>query len=346
MKKVSLLLLSCGLSLSALQVHAAPATGDFIADTRCEMFQSKRKMTNPGDVMSKINTRYRILNTDSADSENIHWVQVHTAEAQDRWVKASCGHIENLTISQAKTSRGLSHAPLSADCHEPGLFDSHVLAVSWQPAFCETKSSKPECKKLTPESAAASSFTLHGLWPNKTSCGFAYGTCGSFTESPKDFCDYPALENLSADIRTQLGEVMPSEKYGSCLQRHEWWKHGTCSGLTQDGYYTRAIDLINQINASDFVSQFISENVGQKVSTDDMKTAFEDSFGEGTFNNVRLRCTKHQSAGQQESLLTELQIVLPKELGSDPDFATLINQDKEDQGSSNCQTSFLIDPVN
>ena len=41
----------------------------------------------------------------------------------------------------------------------------HVLAASWQPAFCETRPAKPECLSQTEDRVDATGFSLHGLWP-------------------------------------------------------------------------------------------------------------------------------------------------------------------------------------
>ena len=49
-----------------------------------------------------------------------------------------------------------------------------VLAISWQPAFCETRPEKPECDSQTPDRFDAANFALHGLWPQPRSrdyCG-------------------------------------------------------------------------------------------------------------------------------------------------------------------------------
>lgn len=343
MNKASQLILSCALVVSSFQVWAAPASGDFVAEKSCEMYQSKRKLTNPDDMMSTVGTTYSIMNTDSSKEDDIRWLQVRTENQQvpDRWVQASCGGIKDLQISDSGSDRGNLSGKV---CNIADQFDSYVLAISWQPAFCESKGKNPECKALNPESPAASNFTLHGLWPNKADCGIKYGSCVAYQKPAPDtvaglpkFCqEYPKLDNLSDNVRQSLGQVMPSAKYGSCLQRHEWWKHGTCSGLSQDAYYTKAIDLINQINASNFVSDFVAKNVGNTVQREDFKAAFENSFGEGSFNKVRLSC--------KGGMLTELQIALPEEL-TPLDIKTLLNAEQAQGKPSTRCAEFVIDPA-
>jgi len=43
--------------------------------------------------------------------------------------------------------------------------DSYVLALSWQPAFCERKPNRPECRSQHERRYDANNFSLHGLWP-------------------------------------------------------------------------------------------------------------------------------------------------------------------------------------
>jgi ribonuclease T2 len=33
-----------------------------------------------------------------------------------------------------------------------------------------------------------------------------------------------------------------------CLERYEWWKHGSCSGLSPDTYFRAAIELVARAN--------------------------------------------------------------------------------------------------
>ena len=49
-----------------------------------------------------------------------------------------------------------------------------------------------------------------------------------------------------AHSRQHLAEVMPG--IADCLDRYEWAKHGTCSGMGADAYFSRAIELVNRAN--------------------------------------------------------------------------------------------------
>ena len=224
-----------------------------------------------------------------------------------------------------------------AQCSIDNTFDSNVLAISWQPAFCQGRN-QSECAGLTSQRYDATHFTLHGLWPNKKACGSSYGSCGVVKKKPSSFCKYPEL-TLTPDTRTALGIVMPSSAYGTCLQRHEWWKHGTCSGLDQEEYFSLAITLLEQINQSDFVEQFISKQTGNILTRASFKQAFEESFGIGAYDKIALQCNRN-------GLLKEIQIALPKDINSNSKLRNLLSAENlPNKGKGSCKDSFELKAV-
>ena len=63
-----------------------------------------------------------------------------------------------------------SGVPKSAVAGDAGLSGRFVLALSWEPAFCETQPDVPECRSQTTGSLDARQFSLHGLWPPDVYC--------------------------------------------------------------------------------------------------------------------------------------------------------------------------------
>jgi ribonuclease T2 len=99
----------------------------------------------------------------------------------------------------------------------PGEFDFYVLALSWSPGFCEL-----EGRRKDPDQCRAGSklgFLVHGLWP-QFERGFPT-ECSAVERAPTR----QAIE-AAADL-------FPSEG----LARHEWRRHGTCSGLSPSAYF-------------------------------------------------------------------------------------------------------------
>nr|WP_272210827.1 hypothetical protein [Marinicella sp. W31]MDC2876744.1 hypothetical protein [Marinicella sp. W31] len=151
-----------------------------------------------------------------------------------------------------------------------------LLAVSWQPAFCEGRPEKPECRRQTEDRLDASRFSLHGLWPMVDNyCGV--GGRLRAMDKAGDWLELPALD-LDPDTRAALKEVMPGTQSG--LHRHEWIKHGTCSTMTAEIYYVRSVSLMQDLNRS-VVADLFAENIGGYLSADDIAAAFDDAFGRG-----------------------------------------------------------------
>lgn len=98
-----------------------------------------------------------------------------------------------------------------------GDFDYYVLAMSWSPQYCATRPDDSEqCNRRY-------GFVLHGLWPQ-----YQRGYPADCSQEP-----------LQPAIRQRFDGLYPSEK----LYRHEWQKHGTCSGLGQAGYHQLSASL-------------------------------------------------------------------------------------------------------
>ena len=96
-------------------------------------------------------------------------------------------------------------------------FDFYVLSLSWSPSYCEAEGE--EANRQQCGTARPYAFVVHGLWPQ-----FERG----FPENCRT--DEPDVPN--ATLRT-LYDIMPS----AGLIRHQWRKHGSCSGLDQDDYF-------------------------------------------------------------------------------------------------------------
>ena len=107
-----------------------------------------------------------------------------------------------------------------------GNFDFYLLSLSWSPGFCATPAGRNDPGQCAPGRKFA--FVLHGLWPQYEQKGWPED-CG--TESVE-----PAL------VQKMLAD-MPSER----LVAHEWTKHGTCSGLSQQDYFDEADEAYHSI---------------------------------------------------------------------------------------------------
>jgi ribonuclease T2 len=105
--------------------------------------------------------------------------------------------------------------------HVAGTFDYYVLALSWSPAFCASQSEGAHPQQCGKDRRF--SFVVHGLWPQ-----YSKGW-------PQD-CATSHPASVHPDLVFDNLDMMPSTK----LINHEWAKHGTCSGLNQEGYFETA----------------------------------------------------------------------------------------------------------
>ncbi len=230
--------------------------------------------------------------------------------------------------------------PVAAWSGTEGNFDYYVLALSWQPAFCETKPGKEECIAQTEARFDAKNFALHGLWPNvMNDPNHRFGYCDLSQDviaqdKAGQWCDMPPLD-LSTATELDLSTYMPGT--ASCLQNHEWYKHGVCTGMSPDDYYALADHLVSLFDQTAF-NQYIAAHIGETVSRSEVLAQFEREFGDGSANYLTLRCRSVEGT----SLLTEIQIVLQKDLSAPYNFRDLF-PDLRISPHGNCPVRFKID---
>jgi hypothetical protein len=172
------------LSLGLASAESAWAKAEFTASEACEAYRSTKRLDNPGGARLEAGKSYPLLKSNRPTRPEWYLLRLDSANPPDRWVKAECGKME----AQAGGKK-----PAGEACGLANQADGYVFAVSWQPAFCESKPDKAECKIDDPKVYQATHFTLHGLWPNKSSCGTNYGYCGEVKAKPANFCDYPKI---------------------------------------------------------------------------------------------------------------------------------------------------------
>ncbi len=123
--------------------------------------------------------------------------------------------------------------------YEAGKFDYYVMSLSWSPSFCASaQASSRDDQQCAPRSGKRFSFVLHGLWPQ-----FERGW-------PQD-CRSASGDRVPRPVADRMLDIMPSDK----LVFHEWRKHGTCSGLSIDGYFNFARSLHDKVKVPERYQQ-------------------------------------------------------------------------------------------
>lgn len=128
-----------------------------------------------------------------------------------------------------------------------GEFDYYALVLSWSPTYCSTSDGgdDTQCNRTDGKRFA---FVLHGLWPQ-----YNKGYPSSCRTARRPFVPQTLIDSML--------DIMPSPG----LVIHEYRKHGTCSGLSPDGYFGFARRLFTRIRIPDryrnpFETQYVSPN--------------------------------------------------------------------------------------
>jgi ribonuclease T2 len=268
------LLLAIGLSAAHAEVAIS---GSFTATQTCPAFQSFRKSSNPGDVQVERNKAYEVIAKNKPDATHYRII-VEGAKPRERWVSSSCGHVE----TGDNEPQAVPQPPGTV-----GTRATHILAIGWEPAFCEQHRDKSECGELTSSSFVSTHLSLHGLWPQPR--GRQYCEVAPDVRELDHNHVWNALPNpeISPETLRRLAAVMPGVQ--SNLQRHEWIVHGTCFGGSADDYFARASGLAEAVNGSG-VAKLFADNAGKNLSADAIRSAFDDAFGAGAGARVTVSC--------------------------------------------------------
>eukprot|EP00308_Calcidiscus_leptoporus_P012963 CAMPEP_0119363654 /NCGR_PEP_ID=MMETSP1334-20130426/10570_1 /TAXON_ID=127549 /ORGANISM="Calcidiscus leptoporus, Strain RCC1130" /LENGTH=223 /DNA_ID=CAMNT_0007379159 /DNA_START=114 /DNA_END=785 /DNA_ORIENTATION=- len=146
----------------------------------------------------------------------------------------------------------------------PGDFDLYLLAQTWAPQFC---CAHPEKCTTAAFAFSARRLSLHGLWP-----GYSVARGGETfpahcqskvklltSQLPREYIDLaPAFTRWN--MEKHHAEVGP-------LARHEWIKHGTCSGLSAEGYFAEALRAMLTLPGDRGTPRAIADHVGGEVPT-------------------------------------------------------------------------------
>ncbi|MFD2237392.1 ribonuclease T2 family protein [Aureimonas populi] len=289
------------IALFLLLPHAAlaqvPMVGAFTAEATCAATPSIREPDrNPGNIATQAGRTYELIGRNAVPGSH-YLILIPEAEPERRWVAYGCGRVEE------DGSTGPVQA--SAREREPALpaktrHDDYVLAVSWQPAFCETRRRVSECRGGGRDDGG---FTLHGLWPQprgRQYCGVPARIVAVDEEG--DWRNLPQVE-ISPRVRAELAAAMPG--VASSLDRHQWWKHGTCFDGEAEDYFALSVRLLSELNES-AVRELFEAAIGSELSAREIRAVFDRAFGRGAGERVLVDCAEIDG----RRLVRELRIAL------------------------------------
>ena len=184
---------------------------------------------------------------------------------------------------------------------------SSLLVVTWGPSLCKVEPSNSGCRSGHVGSLGET-FILHGLWPQP---------------STEQYCDVPKRTpdrsrtpvSLPPALQTDLKAIMSDS---AIMTTHEWYAHGTCSGVAPPDYFGIAATLADQ--AGTVLDPIFEQAAGQQVSSRAVRRAFDARLGAGAGKRVGLTCRNASGAG---SIMYEVQISLPPVVDLHRDAPTL-----------------------
>lgn len=317
------------------------ASGTYVASKACDAYSSFAKANNPGSVHTVPGERYDIIEVNQADDYDWVRVDVPTAQPRQRWIARACGVAtldpqltDGGSGGRGKGRGGRGHGGKGQGgtdklCHIADQQDSYVLAVTWQPGFCEHfryKGAKPECDALNSGKLVIDHLTLHGLWPNRKACGTNYDTCGAGDAQPL---------KLSAETVSRLKPWMPNFYYGSTFGNYEWEKHGTCQSLKPDDYFNRAVSAIEVVDTS-AIGATVKSHIGGSFNVDSFFATLRSQYGEQVANNVLLVCA-------DKNFLQEIRINLPRDFALDGGLGKLVGGNGFGARSNGCAAEVRVE---
>lgn len=163
-------------------------------------------------------------------------------------------------------------------------FDFYVLSLSWSPSYCAAEGEEANRHQCAEDRPYA--FVVHGLWPQ-------------FENGWPEFCGSSEPDRVPDALVGSLLDIMPS----AGLIGHQWRKHGSCSGLTQDAYFS----LVRQAQEKiEIPNRFKALDAHLTVAPEEVEEAFIDANPALPDAGIAVTCDSHY--------LREVRICMTKEL--------------------------------
>ncbi|MBX9451294.1 MAG: ribonuclease [Mesorhizobium sp.] len=131
-------------------------------------------------------------------------------------------------------------------------YDFFVLSLSWSPSYCAAEGS--DANRQQCGTGRDHAFVVHGLWPQ-------------FESGWPEFCDSAEPARVPDATVRQMLDVMPS----AGLVGHQWRKHGSCAGMSQQDYFSVVRTARNRINIP---TRFARSAKRVEIEPDDVEADF------------------------------------------------------------------------
>ena len=239
------------------------------ATKECEAYNDLKHNKNYGHIVLEPNSSYEV----AREQKGNYYIKVLNANPAMRWVSISCFNNSSSSVSSETQNSSKEDSNLDS-----------ALVVSWHNSFCETHSNKRECKRDGGD--AKNHLVLHGLWPQPRSnvyCGVDEKIIS--LDKSKRWNALPKL-NLKPEVIELMQKYMPGFK--SNLQRHEYYKHGTCYSKDPNRYFLDALKLTKRVDET--IGEYLRVNIGKRVKTINIKKIAQRLISKDIKNKIALKC--------------------------------------------------------
>jgi len=305
------------LTLSTVGHASIKIDGYFIAEKNCTAVHSIKKGTLSFALIKGM--AFKVIAKNKPEATHYLITIESLEENPNKWVPIDCG----MLLTDCKTSQ----------VEKPAKEKNYLLAISWQPAFCQSHQSKLECETQTQDRYDATHLALHGLWPQPRNN--AYCNVSDKDKSIDRRKAWHLLDPLGLTEKTFTELLISMPGVASYLQRHEWIKHGTCYSDSPEIYYQDSMMLINKINDTN-ISTLFANNIEKTITTEQIRNAFDEAFGEGSGGKVNVKC-------DHRGLIVELWINLKGDISKDDNLSRLL-QNAHAVNNISCESG-MIDAV-
>jgi ribonuclease I len=201
-----------------------------------------------------------------------------------------------------------------------GTFDFYLIALTMHPAFCADGHARlTECT-----AGGQRALVIHGLWPERI--------------EPRTYphdCPAPPLD-LDSALAMQLADYMPG--MADRLHEYEWREHGGCSGLEDDDYFNRALQLARGVDAA--LSARLTTLGGEETTVAELRRVV-DAFQPGLGVSLTFHCRTLRDAQSSRPYLIEVRQCVDND-GPNGAPGTALDCGAVQRRDQGCGSSFLI----
>jgi ribonuclease T2 len=197
--------------------------------------------------------------------------------------------------------RVLDRTPVTVE-FEPVDTSSTWLVMTWGPSLCSASPTSPGCKSGQVDKMGRT-WILHGLWPQPAAdqyCGVPKGLADRARDIRNS--DLPPVD-MGDGLRDSLQSMMSD---ASIMAPHEWYAHGTCSGVTPEVFFGDAVTLTEEARA--VLDPIFAEAEGGRIQLSEIQDKLNQEYGAGAGDRIRLSCRNVTGHG---SVVYELHLSLP-----------------------------------